>query len=212
MQDLRTNRLNKLAPPAPEVSKRAKKSLEMLQQNLAETMNEEFDNDNYDFDNDFGNDFDASYGKGTTPLPMGDFISDDPDGVDLEDLSHLSLRRKQPINLPPVVDHNQSFADDHIDDVNILSQPFDGRVPTNASINNIVTLYLSQKWNIAVKRQPESQERLVKWERKMVPKLETLTDDYLAHIYGSLILNRFEGDVGRRLSLNEVCLINYTIS
>ena len=125
--------------------------------------------------------------------------------MNVSELTKLNLTRKRSTNVQPLQLHNASFAQDF--DVNpISSHPNqEDTIPTNASISAIVQVFLSRKWNIAVKRQPESQQRLDKWQKKMGPVLEELTDDFLAHDYGKMILDKFEGEIGRKLFFNEVC-------
>ena len=67
----------------PELGARAKKSMEILQQKVAESFQEapDIDNDDYDDymdDNDFVN---HTIGRASSVPPLGDIIPDHPDGI-----------------------------------------------------------------------------------------------------------------------------------
>jgi hypothetical protein len=138
-------------------------------------------------------------------------MPDNPAGIDLEDM-HLNLSRRRSNFIIQQPAANVSFDQQNHDfDMGDIDHPPTGGgsqpiedFPYNASIEAIVQIFMSRKWNLAVQRQPECQERLEKWEKKMMPILEGLTDDFLAHDYGKIILDKFEGEIGRRIRFTEI--------
>ncbi|KAE9556185.1 hypothetical protein FO519_000673 [Halicephalobus sp. NKZ332] len=143
-----------------------------------------------------------------TPAPLGDVIPDNFanfDSLNASIASRVRSRRRStgsksvdiPMEVPQVPD---------IQDIS-MNMPFVA-VHSRESIGHVVQVYLSQQWQLVLKNEPARHAKFAVWEKKVLPILNNLRDDFMADEYGRMILNAFEGEIGRKIRFSDFAFNN----
>lgn len=145
-----------------------------------------------------------------TPLPLGDAISNQSIIID-QNLSNISRR-----NRSKNIQENASIVSNH-ENLYIAEtqQPthdnfeFETRdvkspsIQNEADVGKIVQIYLSTQWQNVLAFKPTYQENFIKWQERIKPFLDD-KDDFIFKIYVKQVLQKFDGNVGKRFKFTDV--------
>lgn len=139
-----------------------------------------------------------------TPAPLGDVIPDNFanfDSLNASIASRVRSRRRSDTRSKSVdVDEAPQVPDIHDMSMNIPAVAVHNR----ESIGHVVQVYLSQQWQTVLKNEPARHAKFAVWEKKVLPILNNLRDDFMADEYGKMILDAFEGEIGRKIRFSDV--------
>lgn len=192
-------------------------TVERLTQHVANISIEPIGDDEWDGDIDIP----PSTSERETPAPLGDFM---PDHInDFEQYSGLNRTRKR-----NTVSTNQTVATQGMDLEHNLPQlgismsemnnfrdalrDMQGvETATPESIAAMVQVALAAQWHAVLQFQPVRHANYAVWEKKMMPILNDMKDDFMADDYGKRILQKFNGEVGKVISFTEVCFLKVVL-